>query len=99
MGLFSKRKRFSFEKPKLKVNLSKSTTRHSSLNDVYVGYKVGSGKFSKRLANPKEIEKYGRKLLKENKGLSGKGEERGVSYSPLYYKNRRFLEEMKKRKR
>ncbi len=95
MGLFKRKKKFESPIPhkgkvfvkgkKVKVSLHKSTTNHSSLNNVFVGYKVGSGKFSKKFLFISKADSYADKLLKLNKGLSGKGENRGILSKPLYY--------------
>ena len=96
MGFFFKRrdKRLSLDPPKrgsvfvegkrVPISLKKATTRFSSQNNVFVGYEVGSGKFKKRVTSELGMNKASRKLLKAKKGLSGKGEERGVTSKPLY---------------
>lgn len=73
---------------KVKISISKSTRNYSSLNNVFVGYVVGAGKFAKRFASVSKANSYSKKLLKSNKGLSGSGDERGVSMKPLYYGRR-----------
>lgn len=72
-------------KPQKKlINLSKATTNNSLKNNIFVGYEVGAGKYKKRFSSPRQADSYSQKLLKMNKGMSGKGDERGVSIKPLY---------------
>ncbi len=103
MGLFRKKKSIKFEFPQssIKTNpniLRKATTRFSSTgNNVFVGYKVGAGKFARRLNDPKKISEYSSKLLKMKKGFTGKGEDRGVQSTPLYI-NRNKLSKLRSRR-
>ncbi len=81
----------------VKVNSRNATTRHSQLNEVFIGYEVGAGKHKKRFTSIPKSNAYSKKLLKSNKGLSGSGEERGVSLMPLYYGTRPIKNTFKKR--
>ncbi len=95
MGFFKRRKIFEGDKPntgkvfirdkKVKINISKAKTNFSANNSVFVGYRVGAGKLARSFSSNAKANAYSSKLLKSNKGLSGKGENRGVVSRPLYY--------------